>query len=314
MNAPKRRNRARVRASGWWLAAILGAGCLEPFDEGQPLVGSPFGPDIPSSAAPRLAVGEGFTTTLTRLTGFEAGASVSFVRADGEVSQFVPPAWRLFKDGAPLGAFIVDVLPGQLGYGPAWRLHRVNVTAAYAGEHIWSRAAVVEGVELGLLEPPVATDELVLAPICAPTEALKRAGFDPDARPEPVDVWYRDQWVSWVRLATSATLAPDQNQLGLREGFDFRRLGQGYTLDEAREGVDLDGDGATRSTHRLLGTGSSPICQIREVVTSTVFRSIDGAGPIEVTDADDSRLRAATRPVLGVSENSYLELCPEIAP
>lgn len=306
------RNRTAV-AVGIALLYGLG-GCLEPFDEGPVRDVSPFGPDgISEDEAPRVEARSGFTTRATRLAGFTAGQPTAFVRFDGAVTEFVPPVWRLYRGEEPLGRFIVNALPGFRGYGPVWRLHRVPVTDRYADERVWSRDAIQAGIELGILETPIETETLIVAPLTRAPDRVEIVGWAPNQGPTAVDVWFSNQQVAWIPTSSAGRLPLGRVLLEARGAYDLGRLNQGFLLDEDREAFDLDADEQLLSTNRLLERGTqSPLCRVRTLRTSAMYDSIDSASGPELVDFEDPRIEARSFPVVEVSEGFTFELCPEV--
>lgn len=291
-----------------WLAllAALGAsGCLQPFDEGE-LAPSPV---LLGEIGGRVqATGRPFTTRAVRISAYQADQVVHIGRLDGEVSEIVPPVWRLFGPEGPLDAPIVDVLPGDTGYGPIWRLHQVRVTDRYAGEAIRSRADVDAAIALGLVEPPVPTETLLLAPICVDEPSIE--GW-PAPVPAPVDVWYRGQAVAWLRIPTALDLPSETQQIIPRAAFVLQRVNQPHPLDEDLAGFDLDGDGQRFSSHRVLEDVASPLCRVRQARTAATLSSIDDPDPDQLTSSDDPAFAPAD-PVLGFEGSATLEFCPGV--
>lgn len=288
--------------------ALCGA-CLEPFDEGEPLSEPPFRPaSAEPETAPRVDAGDRpFTQRIVRLTGFEAGERVGFLRADGAVSDLIAPAFRVFVDGEP-GLPIVDALPGDPGYSPLWRVVRADTTDAYNGEQFWSREAILAGVAFGLLEL-APQGVLVLAPLVH--EDVRVEGFEPDTEPTRLDVWYRDQKVPWIRLPAPETLANEQRAIAPRVAYDLQRVNESFRLDEDLEGFDLDGDGGLASTHRVFEASSSPICRVSSVRTVDGLNSIDSEGSPDLIDATSPDfLPPGTGLVLSITQESQLEMCP----
>ncbi len=303
---------SRSRATRLWfllLGSLTALGCLEPYEEDEPTDPDPFASlDAPVE---RLdPTGRPFTTRIVRLHGFSEGAPAAFARADGAVSGLVPPAWRLFQDGAPLGRAIVGVVPGDTGYGPIWRLHRVDVTPAYAGEPIRSRAAVAAAIERGLVTAPVATETILVAPIVI--DDVRIDGW-PMNGPSAGTVWFRGQEIAWVIIPTTTDLTAEQRQVQPLPAYIPQRVNQDFPLDEALARFDLDGDGRLESTHQVLSAAPRPLCSVQLVRTSSSFRSIDSAGPPEVIDVDDPALVApGSGSVLSFEGRARLELCPRV--
>lgn len=303
-------------------ASVLGpllfsVSCLEPFDEGEIALERAFGPaDIEPDDAPRAEGTAGldlsrFSRSARRLVGFAGGSTVAFWRVDGEVTNLIAPAFRLERDGRLFGKPIVDALPGANGYSPLWRLLRVPVTSAYREERIWSRAAVEAGVELGILEPPIETEIVLVAPIfAAPTSVETK-----DETSETTDVWYRNQLVAWFRFPSSAQVEPSRRRLEAVDSYTFARVNQVFVLDEDREGIDLDGDGATRNAHVVLPTGVNPVCNMQLARASAEFRSIDSTALPDVRSLEDPALTSVGQPpILFIQELDGLSLCPKDAP
>ncbi len=83
--------------------------------------------------------------------------------------------------------YLLDTIPGDPGYSPVRRLQQVFVTSRYQGEVIATLDALWDAVDLGLVEPPVATGTWIDAPVVAPGTTLEVSSVDYPA--EPVEAY-----------------------------------------------------------------------------------------------------------------------------
>ena len=143
-------------------------------------------------------------SVMPRSTGFLAGETVHFWDF-GEASTSAAPAWvflRKGKDkdgpGEPFGhPALVDTAPGDDGYGPLRLIYAVYVTKAYRGEVIPSFAALEDAIELGLVEEPESTGEVVAWPIVRAGAELEVGDEELEA---PDAVLYRDYLLPCFKL------------------------------------------------------------------------------------------------------------------
>ena len=291
---------------------VLSLGCLEPFDEGELGEERVFGPpDIPPEEAPRVDADglslEEFTTRIEYLDGWADSSTVSFWRIDGKINASIAPVWRLERDGELFGLPIVDVLPRDQGYTPFWRLHRVPVTEDYNGERIWSRSAIEAGIRIGILEPSIVTETILVAPIVVQDLRYETA----EGEQKPTDVWYRNQLTSWVRFPEALTLSEDIRELEPSPRYLIQRISQPFVLDEGIERIDFDQDGELRSTHQIFIQNSTPLCTVVLARVDDSLLSIDSEDGPELTSAEEQSFQGiGSFPVLELREVSSMTLCP----
>lgn len=290
--------------------------CLEPFAEGDAAEATAFGPpDVDPKSVPRVEespeVEARLTDRVRPLIGFSGGSTITFWRVNGALSENIVPFFRLERDGEPLGSPIVDLLPGDRGYSPFWRLHRVPVTARYADERVWSRAAVEAGVSLGLLETPIPTETVFLAPLCLPGLQIDIAG---QAR-RTLDVWYRNRWVAWLRFEPTFTVPTTSRRIEARRSYVFQRVSQAFRLDEAHEAFDIDGDGQIATVHEIFAEDGHSLCARHLARTTPDLASIDSPQGASIRRLDHPALSlVGTPPILSTEDLDEKVLCPREGP
>jgi hypothetical protein len=189
------------------LAALLGAGCLEPAVSDVP--GSsvnilPAGSAVPHVSANadltrQIRVGDGLNDQaledaggLVKLKdGFAAGAAVKYWDF-GAVPDTGGLLFRLVqKDGdtiTPINhPLIANAIPGDAGYSPLWMIQDVVVTEHYHGEVLTSLVALTDAVDLGLVEDPMPAMLWMDGPIVAYGTKLD---MGPDVAPGGTTIVY----------------------------------------------------------------------------------------------------------------------------
>ncbi|MDD9947861.1 MAG: hypothetical protein OXU20_42875 [Myxococcales bacterium] len=184
-------------------------------------------------------------------TGFLAGEEVHYWDF-GEAAGEVAPAWifrrRLGDAGAEEESVghpaLVDTAPGDDDYGPLRALFVAYVTDRYRGQVIPSFSALEDAVELGLVEQPVPTGEVVAWPMARPGAELE---LHDGQVGEPTGVLYRGHLVPCFTLES---FAPALGEVMRRFGnasaasaYTLRRQSESGTIDEPGSGMDLNGDG-----------------------------------------------------------------------
>jgi hypothetical protein len=273
---------------------VAGSACLEPVDE-APLPSLSFDSDgVAAESAPRLEDDPQFAESvatfpdrLPYLRGFAAGERVWYWHVPGPTSRVIVPVFRLERDGAPLGLPIVDVIPGQTGYSPWWRLVRVPVTDAYDDQPMCSRAAIDAALLAGLVEAPIRTERVISAPIVLPSTVVE---LGEGRTATPTDICYRDHRASWVRFGLEQRLPVDVREIPVRTLFSFQRVNQPFVLNERVADFDLDADGRLVSTNDVFEVGPgdptyTPAWTEVRVRTSSTYRSFDDGEP-EITAAE----------------------------
>ncbi len=259
-------SRTKMNARTTWVlvCALRTAACLDgprdpeelPFVFGLEGVAAEDAPRIESDPAFADEV-QTFPGELPYLRGFWNDVPTWYWHIPEPASDAIAPVFRLERDGVPFGLPIIDVIPGQNGYSPWWRVHRVPVTPLFDDQKIWSREAVDAALELGLVEAPVPTEQVLSAPVVR-SETVVDLGFG--LRATPTDVWYRNHRVAWVRFSLEQRLPQEVRNIPVRTLFRVQREGQSFLLNEREANFDLDGDGALSSTNDLFDVGpNSPL-------------------------------------------------------
>lgn len=273
-----------------FIASLLLAptvGCLEAPDESVPLsrfVG-PAGFDIADAPLLEAAGAPGvdpaaFTSAVARLRGFADHRALTYWNADGANSDLLAPAYFVEDaGGAKVGNPIIDAAPGEGGYTPWWRKVVVKTTDRYAGEVIWSRDALEAAVQAGLLSEPVATTEIVSAPVALEgTEVtLDDAGAE-TARATPI--WYRGHRAHWIRFSSSIELPVEVRKMPVYPVYILQRIDEAAPLYEFLSGVDVDGDDRLDNSNNIFAgdVGQdrySPLWEAKLVRVKRGFPSID---------------------------------------
>jgi hypothetical protein len=283
------------------LVAALGLGgaaCLGPLVDDAPPASSSFADPAltPATAphveddpanAPRLA---SFASRVQYLRGFAAGQPVRYWNVDGAGSSLIAPLFVL-EDAAGnvIGWPIIDVLPGEPGYTPWWRRVVVRVTAAYAGEHIWSRAAIEEGVAKGLLEAPRATTTVIDCPVVRRGTPIPVSAAPGARTASTTPAWYRDRRVDLVAFSDTIDVPLESRRMPTFPVYILQRIDSGQPLHEAVTGVDVTGDGRLDASNnvfadRLGGARYSPLWQPHLVRVAADVASIDTARSATVAE------------------------------
>jgi hypothetical protein len=285
-----------------WTLALGLAGCLDPqvgdaidpsrvFGNPNLLPGQlPHVEDNPELASRVMQ----FPTQVPYIKGFASDRALWYWRVPPPNDDFIVPLYVILdRDGVPIDRPIIDVLPGDAGYSPWWRVVMLTVTEAYAGERIYSREAVDLAVRLGLLEDPVVTDTVVTCPV---VRSDVRVQVHPDGTSVvPTYAIYRNQRVSWVEFKSNISVPSTNRRMPLRPFFTFQRIDQAFRLSELDSGFDLDGDGQLNASNNIFEfdigeTGYTPLWYPILVRTVPDFVSIDTASTaadLEFTDDDD---------------------------
>lgn len=189
------------------LAALLGAGCLEPAVSDTP--GASVNILPAGSAVPHVSSNPDLTRQIRVNDGLQdqalmdAGGIVKL--KDGLAAGHPVKYWdfgavpdtggllyRLVKkDGdtvTPVNhPFIANALPGDAGYSPLWMIQDVVVTEHYHGEVLSSTAALTDAVDLGLVEDPEPAMLWMDGPIVAYGTMLD---MGPDVAPATTTIVY----------------------------------------------------------------------------------------------------------------------------
>lgn len=246
--------------------------------------------DIEDDPNYSAAVAE-FAGDLPYLQGFADGERIWYWSVPGEVPTFIAPMYRLFDTtGQPIGRPIIDAIPSTPGYSPWWRMFRVQTTASYAGERIWSRAAIDAAVELGLVEIPEPTSMVLDCPVVERDTQVAVGGGE---FVEPTTVWYRNRRVRWVQFSAMVDVPVEVDGQPVRQMprfpiYIFQRIDEPLPLYEAVTGIDLNGDTRLNASNNVFaglpgGARYSPLWWVADVRTTGRYRSIDNP-PVLETD------------------------------
>ena len=279
------------------LASVLLASCLDPLVDDEVGATGVFGdPAIEPAATlhveddPDLAASVAlFTDRIEYLRGYADGEPVRYWNIRGANASFVAPMFVVLGPGENVGRPIIDVLPGDLGYSPWWRVVTVRTTDRYAGERIWSRAAVDAGLRLGILEAPEPTEEIRDCPV------VRRGTTFSLGEGESATsswVWYRNRRVDWVDFRIDLRLPVDQREMPVFPVYVLHRIDEPLPLYEAETGVDLNGDGLLDASNNVFSSGLdgerySPLWYEARVRTAAGLPSIDTASRAVVRDETD---------------------------
>lgn len=241
-----------------------------------------------------------FPTSIQYLKGFSEGQPVWYWNVPGPVASFVVDLYVVVKDGEPIGAPIIDAIPGDGGYSPWWRKVIVKTTATYADEKIHSRDAIDLGVRLGILESPAPTNEIINCPVVK--AGLEFDTGDPNKKGTTSGAWYRNHRVDWVRFSGLTVLPTDANVMLVYPVYVFQRSSEPFPIYELVSGVDEDRDtvldnsnnvfAATNLDDRNEGRRYSPLWNGVLIKTTADYPSIDTAAdpsdgrPVGLTGED----------------------------
>ena len=275
-----------MRISMVILTGLGAAGCLNPPDE-EFLLLTGFEGDI--NDAPLVSElpdydtrQDEFTQNVEYLRGFAAGSPVWFWSVDGANSTLIAPAFFIVdSEGSRLQPPIIDVLPGDPGYTPWWRMIMYTVTDLWDGEVFTSRAAVDAGERTGLLEGPNTTNRIVNAPVAVPNV---RAFDGERLAVRTSTIWYRDFAAHWIPFNQGTRVDPSERQMPMLPVYVLRRIQETVPLDEFGSGVDLTGDGRLNDSNNIfaaaLGTPEyTPLWFKSDVRTVQDYVSIDTNPP-----------------------------------
>ncbi len=271
------------------LALGLVLGCLGPPEEDSvalaDLLGdpesAPFVEELPDY--PERAVH--FTRSAVRLRAFAEGAPVWFWEVDGDNSNLIAPAYAIVDaNGERLQQPIVDVLPGDPGYTPWWRIIEYRVTELWNQEVFTSRAAIDAGAREGILEGPFATVNILNAPVCDPNLTIDD-GDTVTVRTS--QIWFRGARAHWIAFNQSLTLPVTERTMPVKPLYRLQRIDESLPLDEFRTGVDRNGDGILDASNNIFAVnfgseGYTPLWNVVEIRTTADYRSFDSQ-PVPTT-------------------------------
>ena len=238
--------------------ALLSAACLSRTDTEPPGYSSfivPAGVEVrplerTMAAKMKLDLNDGLTSPVPLRTGYAAGAEVRYWDL-GTAPTSSEPMWVFARRNGDDAMYLLDHppvienIPGDSTYTPVRLLFDVFVTDQWAGEKFPSLRAIEDGVELGLLETPVAND---LFTNCAVTLEGTEFETGPGEEPRrPTAVYYKDRVVYQFCVGDlmdgSGTFATRMGSPVYGNAYLLRHENEVPTLDEGVFKADLNGDG-----------------------------------------------------------------------
>ncbi|MEM7678111.1 MAG: hypothetical protein AAF449_19130, partial [Myxococcota bacterium] len=219
------------------LASIVG--CLEPPEEDviplASLLGDPTQANSVTTLSDYSTRLPEFTQKIDYLRGFADGRPIWYWNVDGANSRLIAPTYDIVGSDQALQYRVIDVLPGEPGYTPWWRIVRYQVTDRWNGEVFTSRAAIDAAARAGLLEGPEETDQILNAPVSISVveasdgdQTLNRAG----------PVWYRGLRAYWVPFRQQIRVPTSTRQMPMMPVYIFQRIQEAIPLYEFVRGVD----------------------------------------------------------------------------
>jgi hypothetical protein len=186
--------------------------------------------------------------TVPLRTGFVAGHEVQYWDL-GQSLTTAKPMWiflRHLGDGSEQVEHppLIDSIPGDTVYSPIRLIFEVYVTPKWALQKFPSLRALEDGVELGLLEEPVAKDVFTNCVVTLKDNILEGPG---EEKFTPTEAYYRGRSVYQFCVGD---LAGNSGQFATKMGapvfgnaFLLRRETDAMPLDEGTLKADLNGDG-----------------------------------------------------------------------
>lgn len=219
-----------------------------------------------------------FASQIPYLRAYADGEKIWYWRLVDDVPDFIVPYYILMLPDGTAQRPVFDVIPGDGGYSPWWRITIVRTTSKYNGERIWSREAIDAGVRIGILEPPEDTPVVITAPI---VRRNARIQVDPNgATVEPTWGWYRNERVSLVIFDSNIDVPTDTRRMPRAPVYVLSRINESRPLFEYATGIDLDNDGLLRSSNNIFTAnngqpGYTPMWYPIGVRTTENYVSID---------------------------------------
>lgn len=285
----------------WLLIPLLLCGaCLEPPEDDDVPLSTFFGdPDVDPAMVqhveddPALASNVAqFASQVAYLKGWADGESIWYWNVDGPNATFIAPLYQIIgPDGQQIGRTIIDVIPGDTGYTPWWRVFTVYTTDKYDGERIWSREGIDAGIRAGILQEPAATDRVANCPVVL-RETEIQVRQNPDEYANPSWVWYRNQRVDWVVFTDFLRLEPEKLQMPVYPVYVLQRIDEGAPLYEFVSGVDITGDQLLNDSNNIFASGLdgprySPLWYLAVVRVEEDYLSIDTSSSAVGLSAED---------------------------
>lgn len=245
--------------------SAMGFGCLEPLVSDELDPGRIFGdgslmleqvPHVEESEA-HAGRAQFFVNETAYLRGYADGRRLWYWNVPGPNTDFIVPMYILEDaEGNETGRWIFDALPGDGGYSPWWRKFVVRTTASYAGEKIWSRAAIDLGVRRGILEPPRETTEVFNFPIVS---RFTRTAIEDGQTVGTSTAWYRNQRVSFIEFSEIQQVPLGVTEFPKYPVYLLQRINEPALIYEYATGVDVDGDGRLINSNNIFaGDVDSP--------------------------------------------------------
>lgn len=243
---------------------------------------------------------DGVERTVGRVSAFVHGGRVWYWLF-GEVSDTPMPAYVLCRQPRPSAAcapvdhpHVVEAIPGEEGYSPYGRIHRVPVTDRWQGERLPSVQAIREAVDAGLVEEPQPQLEHLHCPIVHPDVRVEVADDGTTVEPGPVYVRGREaRCFDFTAGAGLGALVGVEETVRVRNVYVLTRDGEDAPLAETLRGEDLTGDGDTVDTNNVFGAGLgdvdyTPLWRMVRVTVPSDYASIDTSGDELVADYTSS--------------------------
>ncbi len=289
-----------------WAALFLCSACLDPVEDNEVGLERVFGdPSVDPMSPPHVEDNDALASRVATfpdrtpyLFGYASGRRLRYWRVGGPVTDVIVPFYIVQERDGTRQRPIIDVLPGDTGYGPWWREVIIRTTEQYAGERIWSRAAIDAGQRLGLLEAPEPNTTVVTAPVVRRTV---RVQVDETGRTVGTSwIWYRNQRVDWVRFESDIDVPEDVQRMPKAPVYIFQRINQAHRLYEFRVDVDLNDDGQLTESNNVFEAdigepNYTPLWSPVLVRTVGDYDSFDGpAGPSAVELTNKAEFISAT--------------------
>jgi hypothetical protein len=256
------------------LAALLGAGCLEPAVSDEPGASVhilPKGSAVPhvsesGELTRQIRVNDGLNDqaledamgVLALKDGWAAGAAVKYWDF-GAVPDTGGLLYRLVtKDGdtvTPIDhPYIANALPGDAGYSPLWMIQDVVVTEHYHGEVLPSIEALNDAEDLGLVEEPAPAMLWMDGPIVAAGTKLDMGG---GATSGTSEVYARGYRVDMFMLGGAHALRTQAKAGKLPKG-DAHMLLMGNAVNPAKQPLFQNGTSPWTPAVRIVNCRITP--------------------------------------------------------
>ncbi len=193
-----------------------------------------------------------FTTQIDYLAGYADGERIWYWNVNGPNVRFIAPVYYIELPNGELSTPIIDVIPGDTGYTPWWRVHRVPTTERYNNERILSREAIDAGIRAGILDEPVPTEEIVNGPVVLRSLTFD-LGNDQTGRAE--QIWYRNLAVHWVEFSHRINVELTDRNMLFFPVYVLQRINEGAPLYEFATGVDITGDDKLNDSNNIFSGG-----------------------------------------------------------